>query len=161
MSIRAKLLFDECVGRPLVDELRRLSIGLDTEGVEIEHVLNLQFGSTNDDQWIPEIASEGWIIVTGDRGKRQKSGRGAKLPIVCAEYGVTHVVLSTAVNSFNTQRKFQAIVDHWEELIELRNATPGSTFQIQLVSSDRTQLKLKREPPQARRQQDLDLPEAD
>jgi hypothetical protein len=146
VNSKAKLLFDECVGHPLVTQLANL-IGVDEQEVELSHVLWKGFGGENDDVWIPKIASEGWVIITGDEGKQSKRAKGEKLPIVCSAYRVTYVSFSRAVVHFNTFEKTRTILNHWKELLVLKDAPRGSGYQIRLNNSGHTSLVLKNPPP--------------
>lgn len=146
MSNKPKLLFDECIGHPLVTQLIDVSVKFGPQEVDISHVIWLEFGGRNDDEWIPEIANENWVIITGDSGKRKKPGRGEKLPIVCAMYGVTYVTFSTAVNSCSSFHKLNVILNHWDRLLTLKDEPRGSGFQIRQTNSGRTVLELKTAP---------------
>jgi hypothetical protein len=124
----AKILFDECVGRPIVAQIRSL-IGIDPT-VQLDHVIDKGFGGQNDDQWIPLIADEGWIIITGDSGKSGKRGRGEKLPVVCAAFGVTYAAFSRSVVHATAFQKHRIIIDLWDALVALKDAPPGSGYSI-------------------------------
>lgn len=87
---RIKLLFDECVGRPLVEGLARY-FSLDPEGLEIAFVGTL-FPGQPDAVWLPHAAAGEWIIVSADRGK---TNNGVKLPRVCVELGLRHILFSS------------------------------------------------------------------
>lgn len=58
-----------------------------------------------DDEWVPKLSVEEWIVVSSDRGKQCG---GAKLPQVCAEHRVTHVLLSKAVHELSQFDKMRA-----------------------------------------------------
>ena len=66
MIFKAKLLFDECIGWPIVEQLSAL-IGVTSTDVLLGHAVKLGFGGQNDEDWIPAIAAQGWVIITGDR----------------------------------------------------------------------------------------------
>jgi hypothetical protein len=76
-----KFLFDECIGRPLVERLRTfLQVGDD----EIVSILDRQKEGVLDEDWVPEIAADGcWVVVSADRGRL--ASKGAKLPRLCRE----------------------------------------------------------------------------
>ncbi len=81
MSEPDKFLFDECsIGKPALKALKAV---LQFEGTppNIEHLLDKFPMSTFDIAWVPQIAEEGWIVISADRGKGKK--RGGKLPLVC------------------------------------------------------------------------------
>jgi hypothetical protein len=100
------------------------------ESVELAHVIQRGFGGMNDDQWIPLIAREHWVIITADRGSRPKPGTGANLASVCREHRVTYVALSRSINKGNSFAKLRAIMAVWEGLLALKDVAPGSGFSI-------------------------------
>ena len=91
-----RLMFDECVGKPAMEEIQR-TISLSLDEAEFKHVLDFQRQGVLDEDWIPRIAREGdWVVITADRGRRGSAKKGEKLPVVCKQQGVTHVVLRRA-----------------------------------------------------------------
>ena len=110
-----KLLFDECLTGPVVRHLHGL---LSYTKLKIEVMLLPDFikRGTHDDEWVPKIKDEGWIVVTGDSGKGG-TGRGTKLPFVCAREGVTHVMLSGRLQQKTGFEKARAFISVWEEKI--------------------------------------------
>lgn len=151
---KSKLLFDECVGHPIVDQLRSI-IGIDPSAVELEHVIRRGFGGMNDDEWIPMIAGEGWVIVTGDRGKKKKPGTGEKLPVVCAEFKVTYASFSRSFNQRTAFEKYRIILTVWEDLLTLTDEPPGTGYSIRPNSSGKPSVALWRPLPPATIQPDL------
>lgn len=114
-----------------MEEIRR-AIGLSLDQVELKHVLDYQEQGTWDEQWIPAIADQGWIIITGDRGGLGRKQKGAKLPIVCKRHGVTHVVLSATIHNKNSVQKLAAILTVWPELMKLVDAPRGSRHLLRI-----------------------------
>ncbi len=114
--------------------LRLLEFGEDE--VELKHIRDFQLNGIPDEQWIPEVAAkEGWVVITADRGK--KGGATEKLPRICAQHGVTHVILSSAVHHQKTMSKIISIMSVWADLIELTTSSArGSRFSIRLKSQN-------------------------
>jgi len=82
-------MFDECIGKPVMEQLRQ---AVDPVARFI-HVCDEFKSGALDNDWIPQIASRGGhVVITSDGGQHSK--RTEKLPLICAEYGVTHVVMS-------------------------------------------------------------------
>lgn len=131
---RAKILFDECLGMPMVEALKTaLSLGPDE--AELAHVIPMGFGGVHDDVWIPQIAADGWIVVTCDRGTHQ-TDKGKKLPDVCREKNVTYVALSRALAKRTTPFKMAAILSVWDQILaDVHEAPRGTGFQIRLTNS--------------------------
>ena len=113
MTKKSKLLFDECVGWPAIEKLASL-LDLTGDDVELEHAVRLGFGGMKDEDWIPQIANDGWSIVTGDRGRGKRRNRGDKLPIVCQRHGVTFAAFSRSINRLRVFDKIRAVMAVWE-----------------------------------------------
>ena len=150
MTTPLKLLFDECLSGPLVKHLAALLDYAKTPPDEVkllvEHVGNY---SIHDDVWVPKIAPEGWIVVTGDSGKGG-TGKGEKLPFVCAKSGVTHVMFSGKMHQWRGFDKARAFMSVWEEICELTTKPKGSAWLLRIVN-DRT-VKLVEKVPGSRPQ---------
>lgn len=135
MSITIRILFDECVGTPVLEAIKRV-FDLFELNVEVKHIRDFQMNGVADEQWIPQIAAEGWIIITADRGKC--GGSTQKLPRICLEYKLTHVILSSAVHHQKTADKAASIISVWRKLVEaVSTATPGTRFSLQFSGQDR------------------------
>ena len=96
--------------------------------VEVRHYLDVWKAGRADNEWIPELAAEGnWVVITGDRGK----GPAPRLPAVCAQCGVTHVLLAPSVHQMSSEKKLRAIVYVWDELVEIsERGEPGRRFKL-------------------------------
>jgi len=103
---------------------------------ELAHVLDFQGQGILDQDWIPRIAQEGWIVITGDRGK---SG-GQKLPLLCRRFFITHVLLSAAVHRQRGFEKQRAILHVWPEIALLPQMPKGSGFSLRLSSAGTAKL---------------------
>jgi PIN like domain len=131
-----KLLFDECVGKPVVDSLAAL-VSYTEPPPLVGHILDFVRQGTPDDVWIPRIAAEEWIIVSGDSGKRR---RERKLPFVCKKYGVTHVLFSGKLHQWSSVRKVQAIMQVWDQIVELPSKPKGSGWSLRMTQHGRVAL---------------------
>lgn len=140
MADQVKLLFDENIGFPMVISLKTL-LALDSASVIVDHVIPRGFAGMNDDVWIPLIAKEGWIVISGDRGSRQKKSKGPKLPIVCWDFMVTHVILGRSINKGKSFEKIRTILSLWDEIVATSRAPRGSRFVIRPGSSGRPTLQ--------------------
>ena len=79
--------------------------------------------------WIPEVAKDGWVIITGDRGKK---GKKPKLPVICLHYKITHILMTGTVMRLKQNQKANAVVAVWEDIKKCANAPPGSRFILQM-----------------------------
>jgi PIN like domain len=100
-----KLLFDENFGRPLVSALKGL-LAFSRDCPEVRHILELQTAGKKDPDWVPQLASNGWVILTCDRGK----SAGPKLPQLCRAYRITHVLISGGLHNSPQFEKARAVL---------------------------------------------------
>src|ERR1700722_11324844 len=111
MSQPVKLLLDECLGRPIVVAMNEwLSWG--NPKPTIHHLTNYFIPGSEDPDWIPKIKGQDWIVISQDKGKNGKN----KLPQICAEYGITHIILSPSVGQLKQSEKANAIIAVWEDI---------------------------------------------
>lgn len=135
MTAPAKILFDECIPRPvippLIEFLNRTSAG----DAEVKHLLDLFDEGQKDQDWVPAIAADGWIVISGDRASGRRGG-GGHLKEVCRAYGVTHVLLSPSLHNSKIQVKSDAIYHFWPRICALAELERGSRWQIKLKPPD-------------------------
>ena len=124
-----KLLLDECLGRPLVADINKM-LSWDRPPPTIHHLTNYFVPGETDPVWIPKVAAEGWIILTGDRGKKGKD----KLPSICLAYKVTHILMGTSVMKLKQYQKANAIISVWEKIKECGSAPKGSRFIMSCIN---------------------------
>lgn len=58
--------------------------------------------------------------------------KGGKLPALCKEHKITHVILSSALHRKKTHEKVAALLFVWDQLEALGTAPPGSRFILRL-----------------------------
>lgn len=133
----AKLLFDECVGQPAIALVAQLVARGGGEKPRISHLFELAPPGTRDEVWIPQIASEGWTVITADGGRTPNKNRGQKLTHLCNFYEVTHIVLSPAVHGRVSFEKLLTILSVWYELLAIAAdpARRGSRYSLEPVPS--------------------------
>ena len=135
------ILFDECLGPPLLDPIRRHA-AFDPRRIEIEHILTLQRDGVPDEDWIPHRAAEGWVLVTSDGGKGGNSReKGRKLPRVCWEQRMTHVILSPNIHQLPAIRKAEAIYAVFGDLLLTPEYPRGSRFSVRKQTSGAIMLR--------------------
>ena len=128
-----KILFDENFGKPLVLALARFLDWYD-EPVEITHLFQFANASEKDEVWIPRISAGGWLLITADKGKRCG---GRKLPEVCRDHGVSHVLLSTAIHKAKQFEKARAIVAVWPRIVQAARWTRGTRYSLRYEGADK------------------------
>ncbi|WP_435007589.1 hypothetical protein P12x_004854 [Tundrisphaera lichenicola] len=115
----ARFLFDECMGKPSIEPLSKL-IGMGRgEKPEVGHLLDIVPSGTPDEVWIPQIARDGWLLITTDGGRTPNKKRGEKLPRLCARYAITHILLSSAVHSRTAFEKLLTVLSVWYALVDI------------------------------------------
>jgi hypothetical protein len=124
-----RFLFDECISRPAVERQIRDSLQLYGGDAEVAHLFDKFPPASPDKEWIPSIAKEGgWIIISADRGTHSR--KDERLPNICRELGVTHVLLSASLHRRNMYFKALAISSCWHDLIEAADSPPGTGFSL-------------------------------
>jgi len=106
--------------------------------LEFAHITKLFEGGSGmlDSEWVPKIAGEGrWIVITADQGRRG-SQKGGKLPRLCLEYKITHLLLSASVHALNSQAKQDAIFEKWDRISCLDQYSPGSRFKMRYRAAE-------------------------
>jgi len=128
LSEPVKLLFDECLGKPLVDDIKKL-LSWDTPSPKIEHLLDYFAEGTCDSIWVPKVAHEGWMIVSGDRGRKSR----IKLPAICSAYQITHILMGPSILHLKQHEKANIIVGVWDQIKECSAAPKGTAFILRMV----------------------------
>lgn len=116
-----RFLFDECLGRPLMLGLREVLLS----DAEFVHLIDKFTSGVKDKVWLPQVAKEGdWIVITGDSGKGSRNG--GKLPALCVEYAVTHVMFNTKLQQQKSATKAAALAAVWPQIEALSLCVPGT-----------------------------------
>jgi PIN like domain len=143
VKAQLKVLFDECVGKPIMEAIARI-VSTSPERPEFRHMVDYQSQGALDEEWVPKVATEGWIVITGDRGR---SCGGAKLPHLCKAYRITHVMLSARLHTMRSSAKATAILAVWEDLAKLVSEPKGCGYLLRLTSKGHPKLERLYEPP--------------
>lgn len=80
----------------------------------------------------------GWIILTADRGKKN---RQMKLPQICLESKITHILMGSSILKLKQNHKANMIVALWEEIKKCARAPKGSRFLMHLTAKGNPALK--------------------
>lgn len=142
MNGSAKFLFDENTGAPFVTALRTIAIMDKRRPVEIGHSIELFGRAAKDADWIPRIRDEGWILISEDRGRNSVSGD--RLPQLCEQFGVSHVLVLPALLKRGGQfEKMRAVLAVWPELHALATAVPGTRARLKYAGAACTSFRLQ------------------
>jgi hypothetical protein len=128
-----KLLFDECVGAHIAAGFGDFLRTQYAEAHEVRHLSEFQKLGTADEIWIPDMASKGFVAVTGDRGK---NGRGKKLPLLCVKYSMTHIMFLPSIHSMKSADKIRAVISLWEDIAKASKSPRGSRFMMSSAGTD-------------------------
>jgi hypothetical protein len=120
-----KLLFDENFGLPLVQALKGL-LAFSRELTEAQHIIEMHRSGAKDSEWVPQVATGGWIVLTADRGRSS----GAKLPQLCRAAGITHVLISGKLHNSPQFEKARAVLVVWPQLVTIASEPPGGSFSL-------------------------------
>ena len=133
MNEPIKILFDENFGEPLVSAL---AVFLDwyEESVEIRHLFKFAKASEKDEVWVPRIAPGGWTVISTDRAKRCG---GKRLPDLCREYAVTHILLSASIHEAKQFEKMRAFIAVWPRIILAAKCNNGTRFSLRYDGPDK------------------------
>jgi hypothetical protein len=127
MSAGLKLLFDECCSPRLPRDLRDF-YQRDYPGLQIRHLLDDWTAGTHDSQWLEALQNDpSWIVITKDAGKNSAQ---EKLPLICREWGITHIVFTPGIISKGFVTQKNAIAGVWEQLFELHRLPPGTQVKL-------------------------------
>jgi hypothetical protein len=126
-----RFFFDECLSHLVVERQIRDSLQLYGADAEVAHLFSKFDKGTPDKVWVPELRAEGgWIVISADRGSHSK--KDERLPLICRELDVTHVLLSASLHRRDMHYKFLAISTCWGSLIDAASYPPGTGFSISL-----------------------------
>jgi len=121
---RLRLFLDECCSSRLVDDLKEF-FAIDYPDTEIMHLTKSFPRGTDDSVWLSKIDPD-WIVVTQDKGRAASN----KLPMICQEKSITHVVFTAAVITSGYSGQKAALAACWEQLFLLRKLPGGTCVKL-------------------------------
>lgn len=119
-SIRHRILVDECLPPALITTYLKPHIALRNDGFEAVHFRDLFGGNGKwkDGDFIPKIARDRrWVVISEDAGKSGK--RIDSLPLICQQYDVTLIRVSTALKGMGVEHYGPQLILHWEKICEI------------------------------------------
>jgi len=128
-----RLLFDECLPPPCVARLAEFLDPARLELISYRSLFDLAPPGTRDEDWIPLLKDQGWTVISSDGGRTPNKNRGRKLPDLCSEFGVTLIVLSSAVHHRKVVDKVRTIASVWDQIVEIASdpASRGRRFVLE------------------------------
>ena len=84
---------------------------------------------TDDGVWLKEISADpSWVIITADTGRQ--SGQGPRLPNICRELGIRHVLLGSSMHSKKSTEKASILATVWDQIAAIAERPPGTRFRV-------------------------------
>jgi len=142
-----RFLLDECVPKTIINVVEKPLRALGANA-QFTHLLTHFPIGTPDSTWVSQISKQGgWVVITGDRGKKSKVED--KLPLICRSQLVTHIMFSGGLHKKSAYYKGVAIVAKLPELLETADAVPGTGYSLSMTSKGDFRLKIAWTPPDA------------
>jgi len=127
MSLPLKLLFDECCSKRLPKELREF-YRIDHPDIILRHLMEDWDAGTPDPDWLAPLREDrSWIVVTKDSGTHSPDH---KLPLICREWGITHVAFTGGIIRCGYTEQKQALTAVWRWLFQLHRLPPGTQVKL-------------------------------
>jgi hypothetical protein len=124
---KLRLFFDECCSKRLTQKLAEL-YAEDYPGLEIKHLADFFRAGDDDSKWLPLLEQDKeWIVITTDRGKDPKK---PKLPVICAELGITHVIFTTGLLRNGYKAHKQALLCVWPQMVRMDRLPRGTRISL-------------------------------
>lgn len=128
MTATTKFLVDECFLGPLPTRSLNEFVANSEATLDFEFVtMGQQFGlGVKDEDWIPRLKDQPYVIITADRGRSSEQ----KLPVICVEHRVTHIIFSRSLSKRDRNGKIAATISIMRSLRKCCTAIPGSRFIV-------------------------------
>ena len=124
---RLRLLFDECCSSRLPRELSDF-YRVDYPDLEVRHLLQDYKPGTIDPDWLKPLKDDRtWIVITKDSGRKSAQD---KLPLICKEWGITHIALTANLIHAGFTTYKNALVAVWPQLFLLHRLPPGTCVKL-------------------------------
>ena len=127
MTETVKILLDECISKKIASPLQELAKKDTRRNITFASIFDFGWNSLKDPEWIPEAATDDWIVISTDWGIKDKS---VSFRVICEQNGVTHVLMDKPILHDNQFEKACAILHVKEELFSLTAAPKGRGFLL-------------------------------
>ncbi len=130
MIANLSVLVDECIAPRCVEAMNGV-LKLSKFPPKIMPLIEFtnQYG-VKDKDWIPQAAKQGFTVISTDLGNRK---RGDKLPEICRQFGVKHVLISQKIHHRGSLAMALASLGTWENIGEACTNCDSSGFKLRLV----------------------------
>jgi len=96
----------------------------------LKHIFQISEEGEEDSEWIEKLDKGDCIVISGDQGRDIP-----RLPSICKQKNITHIVLSPNVHKSSRFERARAIIALWPHILKTFNAPPGSRFLIKQNST--------------------------
>jgi PIN like domain len=125
VNSKLKLFFDENISSILANELFEF-YKTDYPQLSIKHLRDFTRADSKDPVWIELLSKEpGWIVISADRGINSKPSE--KLPMICKQYSISLIMLTSAAQKRGKAEQKQIIVNVWSEIVKFSELPAGSS----------------------------------
>ncbi len=119
--------FDANFGYPWVTGLSHIFMMRRDREPFLNHIFSFSQEGEDDHIWIPKLNKQEHVIISSDRGRSKIKPR---LPQVCKQSQITHILFSSAAHHLTKFEKARAIITLWPQIVETFEAPLGSRYQI-------------------------------
>jgi hypothetical protein len=124
LTERLKLYFDVCCSKRLPPDLLEF-YGPHYPGLETRHLLQDFRTDSHDSEWLLPLKDGDWVVFSCDRGC---DGHKERLPLICREWKITHVLFTSTLLMKGPTAQKNAIGSMWENIISLPGHPRGTEF---------------------------------
>ena len=117
--------FDANFGYPWVTGLSHIFMMRRDREPFLNHIYSFSKEGEDDDIWIPKLNKQEHVIVSTDKGRKKP-----RLPQVCKQYQITHILFSPGAHKLQKFEKARAIISLWPQIVRTFEAPLGSRYQI-------------------------------
>ena len=117
--------FDSTFGYPWVTGLSHIFMMRRDREPFLNHIYSFSKEGDDDDIWIPKLNNQEHVVVSADTGRRKP-----RLPQVCKQYQITHILFYPSAHHLQKFEKARAIISLWPQIVTTFDAPLGSRYQI-------------------------------
>jgi len=123
-----KLFFDECCSKKLARKIVEIYDEC-YPGIQTKHLFDFFIPGTPDGDWLPFLESDkDWVVLTADRGK--KGDKNQKLPLICAQLGISHISITPQLKNAGYKAHKQALLSVWPQIINIPLIPKGTRVSL-------------------------------
>ena len=117
--------FDSTFGYPWVTGLSHIFMMRRDKEPYLSHIYAFSQEGEEDDIWIPKLNKHEHVVVSTDKGRKIP-----RLPKVCKQNQITHILFSPSAHHLTKFEKARAIISLWPQIEKTFDAPLGSRYQI-------------------------------